>query len=233
MKSDRIVIDETRLRQNVLAFLRSPAAEPVYEELEIPWWLCLIGAIVLLIAGLCMLPTVIWTLAGLQAIWSVIRLQQFQPLWDSPRKNPEALIPLICCGIIIGPDRKHALALGTFLPPSKYSMDWLAKKAAAFASLYVSGETNSPDDVPLLKLLQDDMYRPLRRRPVPEPQAEGAPLLLFDVEVNPEEARATPLDVALFAFVAEPSRESDEGEKGDIVNIPWRVVDDAVWIRGA
>ena len=232
MNGDQIVIDETRLRQNVLAFLRSSAAEPVFEELETPWWLCLIGAIILLIAGLCMLPTVIWTLAGLQAIWSVIRLEQFQPLWDDPRKKPEALIPLICCGIIIGPDRKHALALGTFLPPSKYSVGWLAKKAAAFADLYVSGEANSPDDEPLLKLLQDDMYRPLRRRPVPEPHAEGAPLMLFDVEVNPEEGRETLHDVVLFAFVAEPGRKSDDGERGDIVNIPWSVVQDAVRIGG-
>src|SRR5688572_31653162 len=112
MNGDQIVIDETRLRQNVLAFLRSPAAESVYEELEIPWWLCLIGAIILFIAGLCMLPTIIWTLAGLQALWSVIRLEQFKPLWDDPRKKPEALVPLICAGIIIGPDQKHALVLG-------------------------------------------------------------------------------------------------------------------------
>ena len=233
MNGNQVVIDETRLRQNVLAFLRSPAAEPVYEELEIPWWLCLIGAIILFIAGLCMLPTIIWTLAGLQALWSVIRLEQFKPLWDDPRKKPEALVPLICAGIIIGPDQKHALVLGTFLPPSKYSMDWLAKKASEFADLYIGGEAESPEDQPLLALLQDDVYRHSRRRPVPEPQAEGAPLYLFDVEVNPHEGRETPLDVVLFAFVAEPGRKSEDGEKGDIVNIPWRVVEDAVWISGS
>jgi len=230
MDADRIFIDETILRRNVLAFLRSPAAEPVYEELEIPWWLCLIGAVIMLIAGMCMLPTVVWTLAGLQALWSVARLEQFQPLWNHPRNKPEALIPLICAGIIIGPDGKHALALGTFLPPSKYSMDWVAKKALAFGDLYITGEAETPADEPLLKLLRDDTYRPSRRRPVPEPHAEGAPLLLFDVEVTAQEGRETPYDVVLFAFVAEPGRKADDGERGDIVNIPWRVVDEGVQI---
>jgi hypothetical protein len=230
MHGECIFIDEAILRRNVLAFLRSPAAESVYEELEIPWWLCVIGAMIMLIAGLCMLPTIVWTLAGLQVLWSVVRLEQFQPLWNHPRKNPEALIPLICAGIIIGPDGKHALALGTFLPPSKYSMDWLAKKALAFGDLYIAGEAETPADEPLLKLLQDDTYRPSRRRPVPEPHAEGAPLLLLDVEVSAQEGRETPYDVVLFAFVAEPSRKVDDGEKGDIVNIPWAVVNEAVQV---
>lgn len=224
MNGDRITIDEAALRRNLQAFLRSPAAEPVYEELEIPFYVCLLGAVLLLVVGTCMLPTVIWTLAGLQAIWSVLKLEPFKPAFDNPRKRPESLVPLICHGIIIGPDRKHALVLGTFLSPARYSADWLAQKAAHFGQLYSGEATPASHDAELLAQLRDDVYRPGRRRRVPASHSDGTELLLFDVEVNPYESQETPFDTVLFAFVAEP------GEKGDTVNIPWKVAQDAVRI---
>jgi len=224
MNGDRITIDEVSLRRNLQAFLRSPAAEPVYQELEIPFSVCFLGALLLIVMGTCMLPTIVWTLAGLQLLWGVLTLEPFKPAFDNPRKRPESLVPLICHGIIIGPDRKHALVLGTFLPPSRYSCDWLAMKAALFGQLYTGEAAASSHDAELLALLRDDAYRPCRRRRVPEPHAEGVEMFLFDVVVNVNEVQVAPFGAPLFAFVAEP------GEKGDTVNIPWKVAQDAVRI---
>jgi hypothetical protein len=223
MPTDRIQIDDARLRQNLQAYLRTPAAEKVFEEFDTPWWLCLIGAMILLVAGLCMLPTIIWTLAGLKALWSVLKLEQFSVLKDNPRQHPEKLVPLIAHGIIIGPDQKHALALGTFLSSNEYSVDWLARQAAWLAEVY--SEPEPPAEFSeLWNLLRDDTFHPYRRRRVPEPDAGGKELYLLDVEVDPREAIESPHETILFAFVAEP------GEKGEIMQLPWSVTQGAVRI---
>jgi hypothetical protein len=169
-----------------------------------------------------MLPTIIWTLAGLKAIWSVLKMEPFSTK-DDPRKHPERLVPLIAHGIIIGPDRKHALALGTFLPTSEYSVDWLAKQAAWLGQVYAMPEP--PGEFRALwELLRDDSFRPYRRRRVPEPDAGGKELYLFDVEIDPSQAIDTPHRTILFAFVADP------GEKGEIMQLPWSVTQGAVRI---
>jgi hypothetical protein len=224
VNADHIHIDDARLRSNLQAFLRTPAAEPIFEEFDTPWWLCLLGAIILLIAGLCMLPTIIWTLNGLEALWSVLKLEQFKPLGDNPRQHPEKLVPLIAHGIIIGPDQKHALALGTFAPSSTYSANWLAAKAAWLGELYSEDEP-SPEDKPVWDLLRDDTFHPYRRRRLPEPHAEGKELYLLDVEVHPGEGQETPQGTVLFAFVAEP------GEKGEIAPLPWSATQGAVFVK--
>lgn len=224
MSNDRVQIDEAALKKSALTFLRSPAAERIYEEFDTPWWLCLIGAVILLVAGVLMLPTIIWTVAGLRAIWSVVRLEQFSVLSKNPRKNPESLRVLICHGITIGPDQRHALVLGDFRSSSEYSVDWLARKAAFLGKLYREGPSR-PEDESLYSLLRDDTYRPYRRRRVPEPHAEGTELFLFDVELDVSEGRTTPFETILFAFVATP------GEKGEIMQVPWDVANDAVHMK--
>ena len=223
MTGDKISIDEAALQRNVAAFLRTPAAERVYEELDTPWWLCLIVWVFVLVAGLIMLPTIIWTITGLKMIWSALRFQQFSVLADNTRRRPDLIKPLIGCGIIIGPDEKHALALGTFRSPREYSADRLAMKASELATLYSDG-SDRPEDKSVCELLHDDTYHPYRRRRVPEPHAEGLEMFLLDVEVELPEGRMTPYDTVLFAFLA------TGGDKGEIVQIPWAVVQDAVHI---
>jgi hypothetical protein len=224
MHSDRIQIDDTRLQANLQGFLRTPAGAAILDEFNTPFWLCLIGWLILLIAGMCMLPTIIWTLAGLQALWSVLKFEQFRALGDNPAKHPERLRAIIAPLIIIGPDRKHALALGTFLPPEQYSADWLAHQAAWFGQVYSSPseQAKAPE---LAALLKDDMYRPYRRRRVPERDSDRKELYLLDVEVDPIEGHETPFEVVLFAFAADP------GEKGEIMQLPWGVTQGAVSVR--
>lgn len=231
MNHDRIFIDEPLLRRNALAFLRSPGGQPVLEMFDFTFGMCLVLAAIACCIGLCLLPTIIWTIAGLQSLWYVLKLEPFEPMWNNPKQKPELLVPLICHGIIIGPDGKHALALGTFRSPSEYSVDWLARKAAFFAAVYLKDdEASGPEHEELRKLLEDDTYRPHRRRRVPEPYAEGMDLLLFDVEVDAAQARETPYETAMFAFVADYGDKEKKGEKGEIAAIPWYVVNDAVQI---
>ena len=231
MPTQRIIIDETRLKQNVLAYLRSPAAEPVFQELAIPFFLCCIMAAVLLCAGMCMLPTVIWTLAGVEMLWSLLKLEPFKPAFENPRQKAESLVPLIGHGIIIGPNQgmpKHfGLVLGSFQSLTQCPPDWLAQNAKAFAKMYLdrSGPI-APEEEAIRALLADDNYRPNRRRLVPEPQAQRCQLWLFDAELEIEQGRHTPFATVLFAFVAEP------GEKGELIQIPWPVVHDAVTVLG-
>jgi hypothetical protein len=220
-------IDDTALRRDVLAHLRSPASENVYAAIEVSWWVCALGAALMACAGLCMLPTVIWTIAGLRALWSVFKLEQFNV--PNPRLHPEKLVPLIAYGIIIGPDKRHGLVLATFSSQSQYACNWMAEKASQFAELYAQSKarTNDSRDEALCALLRDDIYDPARRRRVPEPNAQGADLWLLDVEVDPQQMQIWPDKAALFAFIAEP------GERGDVVQIPWSVVANAVRISVA
>jgi hypothetical protein len=230
MPTQRIIIDEARLKQNVLAYLRSPAAEPVFQELAIPFYLCCIMAAVLLCAGMCMLPTVIWTLAGVEMLWSLLKLEPFKPAFENPRQKAESLVPLIGHGIIIGPDRsqqgmpkRFGLVLGSFQSLAQCPPDWLAQNAKAFAQMYLDRSGSIPREEEAIRaLLADDHYRPNRRRPVPEPQAQRCQLWLFDAELEVEQGRETPFATVLFAFVADP------GEKGELIQIPWSVVQDAV-----
>jgi hypothetical protein len=224
MHSDQIQIDDARLRANLQAYLRTPAAEQIFDEFDSPWWLCFIALGILLTFGCCMLPTIIWTLDGLKALWSVLKLEPLSELGKSVRNDPNSLVPIVAHGIIIGPDQKHALAVGTFLPTSEYSVDWLSSQAAWMGELY--GQSNPPhEDRPLWELLRDDNYRPYRRRRVPEPFADGKQLYLLDVEVDPREGAASPQGAVLFAFVA------TVGEKGEIMQLPWAITQGAVEIR--
>jgi hypothetical protein len=224
MNDQKILVDEAALRGNLMTFLKSPAAGKVVEELDTPFWLCAVGATILLTAGVLMLPTIVWTKSGLKAIWSVLRLEPFSALADNPSRKPEQLRPLVAHGVIIGPDQKHALVLGSFAPHRR-TPDDLAHMASWLGNLYAEGPSR-PEETAVCELLRDDTYRPWRRRRVPEPfAASDEELYLFDVEVDPREGRATPYDSVMFAFVA------TAGEKGEIVQIPWTVADSAVRCR--
>lgn len=220
-------IDDAALRRVVLAYLRTPAAAFVYEAIEVPWWLCAVGAILMACGGLCMLPTIIWTIAGLRALWSAARLEQFKVA--NPRQHPERLIPIIGYSVIFGPDKRHGLVLATFGSQSQYAPTWMADQAAQLAKLYTQCKagTNQAHIEDLCVILRDDNFHPSRRRRIPEPFAQNSDLWLLDVEVDPSQVFIWPDRAALFAFVAEP------GETGDLVAIPWQTVGGAVRISSA
>ena len=151
MHADRIQIDDARLQLNLQAHLRTPAAEKIFEEFDTPWWMSLVGAAIVLTLACCMLPTIIWTLAGLQALGGLLRHGPLFMVRDDARRHPEKLRAIVAHGIIVGPDRRHALAVGTFLSSSEYSVDWLAKLAGWMGKVYASPQP-PPDARPLWEL---------------------------------------------------------------------------------
>jgi hypothetical protein len=224
MNHDRIQVNEPLLRRSFASYLKSGLGRSIYEEFDTPVWMCVAMSLLFLVLGLLMLPTIVWTVDGLKALWSVFSLEPFRLLADNTRNHPERLQPLLCCGVIIGPDQRHGLVVGSFSPTSEYSLDWLAKTAAFLAHTYSSG-AEKPEDEPLCALLREDKFHLWRRRRVPEPYANGVELYLFDVEVDLKQGRETPYDAILMVFVGTP------GEKGQIMHLPWRIANAAVSIR--
>ena len=222
MPQTTIFVDDELLRQRLQAFLRTPQAEPVWEELTTSFGICLFGNLLLLVIHTIQLFTIRWTLDGLKGLWTIVTLQNLKPMWETSRMHPERIHPLLAAGIIVGPDRKHALALGTFQPTRTYSFDWLATKAAYFGSVYCDGPTN-PADQALYELLKDDTYRAYRRRPVPEAYADGVELYLLDVEIDLFQSFPLSEETHLFLFAANKT-----GPSGIIAMVPRAVADEAI-----
>jgi hypothetical protein len=223
--ADRIFIDEAQLQTTAQQYLRSPYAQKVYEEFDVSFGMCLFMNCLVGCFGLLMLPTIRWTLDGAKCLWSAATFESFGAMKKNARHNPGKLRALILHLIIIGPDRKHALAVGTFRPAGSYSADWLAQAAAKLANIYTQGPS-SPSEQPLYELLRDDTFHPNRRRLIPPPIDYGLELMLFDVEIeNLAEGRETPYESVMFTFLAEPE------EKGGIIQVPWAVAAEAVQVR--
>jgi hypothetical protein len=224
MSQTTIFVDDALLRQRLHAYLRTPQAEPIWDELTTSFGICLFGNLLLLVIHTIQLFTIRWTLDGLKGLWTIVTLQNFRPMWETSRKHPERIHPLLAAGIIVGPDGKHALALGTFQPSSSYSVDWLAAKAAYFGNVYCDGATNASEE-PLFALLHDDTYRAYRRRPVPEAYTDGVELYLFDVEVDLHQSFPITAETRLFLFAT-----NKPGESGIIAMVPWAVADEAITV---
>jgi hypothetical protein len=224
MTQPRTILDDELFRQRLQAFLRTPAAAPVWEELSTSLGICLFGSALLLVIHTVQLFTIRWTLDGLKGLWQVLTLQNFKPMFEISRKHPERVHPLIAAGIIVGPDGKHALAVGSFQPSNTYSLDWLAQKAAGFADVYVEGATHASEE-PLYELLRDDTYRPYRRRRLPDAYSDGVELYLFDVEVELAQSYPITDDCNLFSFAV-----TKPGPEGIIAMTPWAVADGALTV---
>lgn len=215
-------IDHPKLRSLVARYLRTPESEPVYDEFEVPPALSAALTFVALVAGSVLVPTLIGTRFGLKLIGFAIRGEAFDSRGKHLRAEPDRLRPLIAHGIIIGPSG-HGLVLGSFDTRVEANTEFLAERAALLAHLYAEG-SDAPDDQAALALMRDDNYRRNRRRPVPEPQAQGRSLTLFDIKIDPEQIGVGPGGGILVACVATGPDDADPL----IVQIPWSVVADAV-----
>lgn len=213
MAREQLLIDDAALERNLQAFLRTPAGSEVRDSFDMPLWLCVFAGMMLFCAGMCLLPTIVWTLAGAQMLWALLRLEFLKPAWENGSRKPELLRPLIGYGIIIGPSGKYALVVGTFRPNREYSPTQIEELAEFLAGVY-SGRNEDPQHAALAELLRDDIHQANRRRRVPEPYAEGLELYLFDVEIDPHKVILTDAGTPLFLFAAEP------GEKGEIAQVP-------------
>ncbi|MBX6316064.1 MAG: hypothetical protein IRY99_24600 [Isosphaeraceae bacterium] len=84
-------------------FLRTPDADRVYEEFEVPWLLSVIVTLIAFSCGLVCLPTIVGTRLGGRLILFAVRLQAFESRGRQLRQGLDQLHPLMAHGIIIGP----------------------------------------------------------------------------------------------------------------------------------
>jgi hypothetical protein len=217
-----IKVDENLFRERLQAFLRSSYSEVVWATLTTGGTEHFAVNGLYLFAGFIQLFTVIWTWNGMKMIWAVLSGKVSAGIENCTvtRATPEKIHPLLAACIIIGPDRKHALGLGTFQKPNTYTFDWLAERAEYFGRLYADGPQHSSEES-MVALMKDDMYEPFRRRRVPEPFAGGVELYLLDIEVDPNEVILTPFP--FFAFAV-----TDPGPDGLIAALPKVVAEGAI-----
>lgn len=215
-------LDEAAFRDRLQAFLRSSYSEEVWSTLTLDATSRAIANGLMLLVAFLQLFTIFRTWQAMQTIWFILTGKMSAEMSDKSvtRATPEKIHPLLAACILIGPDRKHALALGTFQPVGTYSFDWLAARAHYFAGLYADGPTSSSEES-LVRILRNDMYEPFRRQRVPEPFAEGVELYLLDVEVDPNQVLMTPFPFFAFAI-------TDPGPSGLIAALPKAVVEPAI-----
>lgn len=217
-----VQIDRPALERAVADYLRSPEAEPIYQNAGPSWPACLAITLGAGFLGAALLPTIVLALPGLKLLRFAASLRVFRAGGPKLPKDPDRLRPLIAHGIIIGPSG-HGLLLGTFDAAAGSDLAALARLANRLGRIYTEGPS-AREEKAMAKILRDDTYRAGRRRPVPEPYAEGRPLYLFDAELDIEHAAPGPEESVLIACVAPP------GDRGAIAQIPWDVVAPAVRI---
>src|SRR5262245_23288144 len=99
-QSERIRIDEQKLRERVRGYLHSPAGRKVLRMFDSSLISSLIASGFGLVLGIVLLPTVVGTRAGLIILRNVFTLKAFRELGSEVRGDPEKLFPLIAHGII-------------------------------------------------------------------------------------------------------------------------------------
>src|SRR5947209_19003612 len=128
MEKDSVGTDRKRLDEAVYQYLRSPEGANVIDEFVFPFGLKVIGTGLSLLGGLILLPTIVKTRLGLKLIWYALSLTPFRKDESRQfRKDPSPLHALIASSIIIGPDGRHGLVLGTFDREVEQDLDLLAR----------------------------------------------------------------------------------------------------------
>lgn len=220
MNPVRIWVDPIGLVRNVSVFLRTPAANAVYDEFDMSVGMAFLMTCILFVSGLVMLATIVHAVNGVKALWSCVTLAPFRQIPNNVRHRPESIRPLLGHGIIIGPTG-HALVIGAFSLSEPGISDWLAQVATFLGHLYRDG-AKVPDHEGLFRLLRDDKFHSGRRRKLPEPFAQGREVYLFDVLTNIRDGVLTPHDSVAMLFV------TTGVATGQIKQIPWSVAGDAI-----
>jgi hypothetical protein len=227
-------VDELRLRQVVLTYLKSEAGRELLRKFGTTWIHALIFSAVAFVLAIFAIISIIFFVPGIRLMQCVFSGEFFRGIGRDFSHRPAELFPLIALGVMIGPDRKAALALGSFRPHGQQDFVRMSKLAQLLFEIYVgSGDGARPEHQAMRALMQADSYVPHRRRRVPEPYAQGMDLLLFDVWLQDEiETCETPLGHVAMSFVADIGKPEDEGLAGEINSIPWSVVAPAVYFNG-
>jgi|SaaInlStandDraft_1057018.scaffolds.fasta_scaffold52508_2 hypothetical protein len=231
-----MVIDQNLLDSSVIQYLKSDCGQAHLAEMENSILFNVIGSLIMIPIALLLICTIFLAKIGALMLWGVIQSFLTGEVFRDQRKlllkNEERIRPLILSTIIIGPDG-HGLVLGTFSKTSQQKTDVLSRKAREFADMYAESFPSSTDEE-MSEMLKEDSYSPGRRRVVPESHSAGESLILFDMELNLDEAKLSHdgQTQEVSGWVAgvttfDPEKKVEEQRDG-IVQIPWEVVAGAV-----
>lgn len=215
-----MTINRPLLQRHVVQFLKSDEAEPIFGEIETSLLMRLIATVIVLVIAVISILSIVGARNGFLALGALLKGETLRDPHGGLRNSPDQLRPIIAHGIIMGP-HGHAIVLGTFDESIESDREYFAAKSLELGNLYQKG-CRSPRDKEIVKLLKDDIYRPNRRRRVPESHADGRSLWLFDVRLKREDVYFDGSDDTLIACVVTP------GTEGIIEQIPWHVAKYAV-----
>jgi hypothetical protein len=229
-EEERMRIDCKILNARIRAFLKSPDAKPVWDELTNSVLFNVVASFFMAMIGLILLCTIVLTKVGFEMLkgilLSFVTLEVFRDPKKELQAHPERLQPLVLASVIAAPNG-HGLMLGSLSARTQSNGDFLARKAGELADIYTEGSSEDEDEI--TKLLRDDVYVPNRRRQVPASHSEGHDLLLFDMEFDAENIHFSPDETGWVAAVATVKQDEEAGPpRGCVVQIPWRVVAAAV-----
>ncbi|MCA9246193.1 MAG: hypothetical protein KDA42_03730 [Planctomycetales bacterium] len=226
-------LDYDRMDRQFRKYLETPQSEPVWEAVTNSVLFNIVAFAILLPVGLLLICTIVFVKIGASLVYAsvagFVTLEVFRNDRKRLEKHPEEIVPIVLASII-GSRADKGLFLGSFSRSVQEDVNFLARKAKEFGELYV-GAIQPGAHEELVELLNDDVYIGSRRRVVPVASAEGRQLILFDVSFNRRDlhfARDDTVWIATAAMVK--NRGGNDVPQGQIVQIPWSVVAEAVVI---
>lgn len=209
-------VDQSRLRADAVAYLRSPKAKAMLADNEISFLTSIFICFVVIIAGLLLILTIKWSKIGVGLLVGGLTLAPIRERRSEFRRHPDRVKPLICHGVIM--KGELGLVLGSLADPDHRQLASVAKQ---LGEIYTRGPSHA-NEKQIFDLLRDDAYHPQRRRKLPDPFSGYADFVLFDVQLPYGVGALSPYASTLHAFV---TTEEDDGK---MMQIPWDVVGDAV-----
>lgn len=222
--------DYSNYRKSVIQFIQSPDGYNLLKQILPGPLVGIIFALVALFFSFLAIFTIIWTKAGLETFFGLLKVIFTGEVFEDTRKTiqnePKRLFPMLTIGIIIGP-QGHGAVLGSFSPSDQKNFRLLREVAKELANLYTNGP-KAPNEQAMYDVMKNDTFIPDRRRFVLEPFARGRKLVMFDVEQNVDET-ACSNDIVYSSFLVTNNDTPEEIKKqkltkppkGSIIQLPW------------
>ncbi len=164
--------------------------------------------------GIVLLVSIIWARDGCRYLYSALTLDAVRGCKSKARANPNLLQAIICHGVITNAQSNLGAVLGALNESVDHNR--LASLAIQLGNIYRTG-SQYLENAEVARLLQDDSYKPYRRRLIPESFCGMADCYLFDVALNLADGAKSDRGSLMYAFVA--TKEQPQL----IEQIPWSV----------
>lgn len=212
------MIDYAATRQNLKEWIQSPAFDEYLKTTRPqPKWRFVVGGILTLTP---VFPLGIWALV------SGLRRSKSQKQARLVTKSEAANWEPIACAIVIANSQAltipgaqaPSVLVGAFDYDDDYFEDLYDFSMEVMALYGAEPGTVAPEHRQVAELINDDIYRPQRRRPVPPNLSRGRALLLFDAIVESNHFPQGQIDSPIVVCASDPLRS------GPIIHLPLDLV---------